>query len=381
MPASKEKGKYGTWRYQKSVKNSLTGETVRLRKKGFRTKAEAELAEALAISELSNKPIVYNSLYFKVIIDDYLELKKATTRSRSVQKKERMINQHIIPILGDEDMNIFNPSVAKHFYDYVLMLDSSINFKNELIRLTKSIFYHGELHFGISAQPIRRLSLLKVNKSSTKEFKVYDIEEFLKYDSTFPSVTENDLALKTFFNVLFWTGMRRGEAKGLKWNDINFTKKEIRVDEQFVDKDPILGRTLCDVKTPNSNRTILTEDYTFELLKILKDFKMKDINFSEDNLIFLRKNSVLPFADTSIDRINSEHAKLAKLKHIRVHDFRHSFASVNFSLEVDVATISRMMGHSSISITINTYVSMMSKKNKERVEKINNARMKLLTSK
>ena len=86
----------------------------------------------------------------------------------------------------------------------------------------------------------------------------------------------------------------------------------------------------------------------------------------------------IPLADTTIDRLNRLHAQMAKLKRIRIHDFRHSFASVNFSLGADVATISRQLGHSSISITLDIYVTMISKKNDERVGMLNDARNSVL---
>ena len=114
------------------------------------------------------------------------------------------------------------------------------------------------------------------------------------------------------------------------------------------------------------------------MLKKLKELRMQNEAYSEDDYVFLRMDENIPLADTTIDRLNRLHAQMAKLKRIRIHDFRHSFASVNFSLGADVATISRQLGHSSISITLDIYVTMISKKNDERVGMLNDARNSVL---
>lgn len=376
MPATKQND--GLWRFQKVIVDPITGEKIRLRKRGYKSKRDAEIAEASAIIEATSQPELLDEVLGKVVIDDFVSYKDATINARSMQKKNRMINAFILPNLGNLDLNKFTNLHARKYYDKLIHFEASLNHKNAILDLTKSIFYHAETHFGISAQPIRRLQKFKIIKSKRRLFDVYDIEDFEKFNSTFSEDTEYELTLKTFFNVLFWTGARRGEAKGLKWNDIFFKSNEIRIDEQFIDKDPIQGRTVCDVKTSNSIREILTDNVTMNMLKKLKELRMQNEAYSEDDYVFLRMDENIPLADTTIDRLNRLHAQMAKLKRIRIHDFRHSFASVNFSLGADVATISRQLGHSSISITLDIYVTMISKKNDERVGMLNDARNSVL---
>ena len=70
------------------------------------------------------------------------------------------------------------------------------------------------------------------------------------------------------------------------------------------------------------------------------------------------------------------HAKKAGIKRIRVHDFRHSFASLNYALGVDPKTISTQMGHSNLTITLDTYVNLFDDKVKDRVNIIDKVRKK-----
>lgn len=376
MPATKQDN--GFWRFQKVMVDPLTGEKTRLRKRGFKTKRDAEIAEATAILLYSSEPELIEELPVSIVIDDFIALKQANINARSMQKKLRMINSFIRPYLGDVDLHQFTNLDARRYYDRLLKFETTPNHKNEILALTKSIFVHAENSFGISISQIRRLQKFKNIKRSKGLFNVYDIEEFEKFNSTFPDSNDYELTVKTFFNVLFWTGLRRGEAKGLRWDDISFKNKTIRVDEQYVDKDPFQGRLVCDVKTENSIREVLTDNLTMSMLKRLKEMRMHFDNFNDDQFVFLRENELVPLADTTIDRMNRVHSKMAGLKRIRIHDFRHSFASVNFSLGADVATISRQLGHSTISMTMDIYVTMMSKMNDERISMLNNARSEII---
>jgi integrase len=100
------------------------------------------------------------------------------------------------------------------------------------------------------------------------------------------------------------------------------------------------------------------------------------LNFSIDEFIFKRKEDDYPFADNTIDHRNRVHSRLSGLKKIRIHDFRHSFASMNYDLGADMKTISEQMGHSNLTITQNVYTSMFQKKNDERIALVNKARKK-----
>lgn len=187
-----------------------------------------------------------------------------------------------------------------------------------------------------------------------------------------------ELSYKVFVNVLFFGGPRRGEAKAIRWNDINFEKQEITIDEQFIDKDPIHGRIVCDLKTENSARTISYDEMTFRLIKKLYDYRSKEPNFQATDFLFTGPNSKLPFSDNGIRKRIEKHAHIAGLAPINPHGFRHSFASFSYGMGTDLKTISNQLGHSNTTTTMDIYVSMLNDNNEERVNKINVARRKLM---
>lgn len=154
------------------------------------------------------------------------------------------------------------------------------------------------------------------------------MQEVDQFISTFSEENDYELSIKVFFTVLYWGGVRRGECKALKWNDIDFEMNTIRFDEQFIDKDPNEGRVCTDVKTENSLRAIYVDDLTMDLLKKLYTLRCNVNTFNNDSYIFLRKDLSNPFADTMIENRNKLHAKKAGIKRIRIQDFRHTCATL-----------------------------------------------------
>lgn len=377
MPATKDESKNGTWRYQKLVTHPTTKERVYLKKRGFKTKREAELAEAIAVSEIMGIDDV-EALPFEFVLDDYLNYKSKRINARSLEKISRMINGYIREQVEKYDMRTYSASDARSFYDNLIDAERSNNYKNQIVELIKSIFRFAETMYGLKNNPVRNMEKFKSFKAK-KNFQVYSIEEFFKYIGTFSEESDYEYSIKLFFSVLFWSGLRRGECKGLKWNDINYSTSEIRVDEQFIDKDPNLGRICTSVKTENALRSVLVDKHLISMFKHLHDNRIKHPNYSEDEFIFLRQDRTIPFADNMIDKRNAVHAKKAGLKKIRIHDFRHSFATMNYALKADAKTISSQLGHSSLTITLDIYVNMFSDKNHERINLIESAKNEFLS--
>ena len=84
MPATKQND--GLWRFQKVIVDPITGEKIRLRKRGYKSKRDAEIAEASAIIEATSQPELLDELLGKVVIDDFISYKDATINARSMQK-------------------------------------------------------------------------------------------------------------------------------------------------------------------------------------------------------------------------------------------------------------------------------------------------------
>ena len=174
----------------------------------------------------------------------------------------------------------------------------------------------------------------------------------------------HDLGL--IIQISIATGMRRGETLGLKWSDINFDTEEIKIQrslkEHRVKQADGSWKTHIgedDVKTRNSRRTLELGDSTIKLLKAEKHKQqMKKLvagnAWQEADYVFTNDIGG-PLNPNGVSKRFSK--LLAKLgcRHIRFHDMRHTTAVLLLVAESPLEEVSQLLGHSSISITKDTY--------------------------
>jgi len=149
-----------------------------------------------------------------------------------------------------------------------------------------------------------------------------------------------------FFNIAFYTGLRKGEIHALKWSDI---------DGSYLTVNRSISQKLKggDIETAPKNKTSMrTVQMPLTLLEVLNEHRQRQQvlhNFNDD---FRICNSV---RDTTLQMRNEIYSTNAGLKTIRIHDFRHSHASVLANNNINIQEVARRLGHAKIEITWNTY--------------------------
>lgn len=167
------------------------------------------------------------------------------------------------------------------------------------------------------------------------------------------------------------TGMRMGEALSLKWEDVDFVNKTITITKNNIlskkrdENGERLGgyelRTQDSTKTANGNRTIpLNRSAEAALLELKKG------NHTPHVIVNSRQHTVLP---SNFERTFQGILKRAEMAPYGIHALRHTFASMLFSKGVDVKIVSKLLGHSSVKITYDTYVHLF-EKDLERVTEV-----------
>lgn len=193
-----------------------------------------------------------------------------------------------------------------------------------------------------------------------KEIDFYEVDEFMEFiekarqQAIRRQKTKGDLLewdYYVFFNIAFWCGLRKSEIYGLTWREISETHLNVKrgVVQKFAGEDRI-----TKTKTQKSQRTVQMPAILVDVLKEHKERKMKLRNFSEDDFV-CSSNNGRSLRDTTVGKRNEEYARQAKLKRIRIHDFRHSHVSMLVNLDVPIKEISRRVGHAKVEITLNTY--------------------------
>lgn len=199
--------------------------------------------------------------------------------------------------------------------------------------------------------------------SMIQERKIYYTpEQFTMYQKQV-----DNLGMLALFTTLFYTGLRIGEIRALKWSDINFEDGYINVSKSVTNK-AIKAKNDKSylILTPKSKSSVRKVYYPLEELEpvLMKHLEraQKRIDYNINWFVFGDDH---PYSETNIRRQNIKYAKRAKLPVIRIHDYRHSYISMLYKLNVDVAVTKEQAGHASIQTTMNiyTHLSESDKKN------------------
>lgn len=225
----------------------------------------------------------------------------------------------------------------------------SITYRNKLLGLFKQIIRFSNKYYNTSLEIIKFCEPYK-DKGLKKEMEFFTFDEYKQFDSVIDSLNWH-----TFFEILYYIGLRQGELQALQFKDINFEKHEISITKTLTTKIKGENWLISSPKTKTSVRTLPLPEIVLNDLKKLFDEAIKYSDFK--NTWFVFGNSK-PFKETTIQAHKNKYCKLAKVKQIRIHDFRHSCASLLINRGASISLVSKYLGHANISITLNTYTHL-----------------------
>jgi integrase len=164
------------------------------------------------------------------------------------------------------------------------------------------------------------------------------------------------------FEVMAATGLRRGEALGLRWSDIELELGVIVVRRQLVQVGS--EAIFAAPKTRSGENRIVELDS--RTLRALHEYRLRQVAerqewgsaYIDDGLVFTRHGGQA-LSPEYVTRLFPRLAKEAGLRPIRLHDLRHGAASLRLAAGVEIAAVSKMLGHSSIAITADTYSHLL----------------------
>lgn len=321
--------------------------------KKFATKAEAILSEQQFIINAANKKEVSTDMTFKELIDKFLEYKKDKVKFTTYEGYLSDIKylECFYPVKCFEyNINQYEAWKKKLNSNSIL----STRTKNDLLKFWKSILNFGMTWYNFDFIPVyRRMSNFTNPCERKKEMMFYTLEEFNKFISN-----ETDLKYICLFETLFYCGLRHGELRGLQWCNIDFEKKILSVTKQVIrgPKNSNERFVITNPKTKTSNRVIpICELLLSNLLNYKK--QLENLNLYDPSY-YIFGNKTTPFNSKDIYNKRSELAKLANIKQIRIHDFRHSCASLLINNGGNVTMVAKYLGHSELEETLNTYSHM-----------------------
>lgn len=335
---------------------------TRVKSKKYLTKKEAQAAELYYLSEkekIGNQSLMTLDDLFTEHYNYQKDKVKATTLS-NYEKKIKHFD--LLKNIKLDKLNIHDIEKWKQLMNNKKLATRT---KNDLMKYLKSTLNYGSkwYDFNFSSMYSKMTSFSDPNEIP-KEMDFYTYEEFKKFISV-----EDNLKFKTMFETLYFCGLRRGEARGLTWKHIDFDRKEINIIQNVVNISGDRGKWyISSPKTKSSIRQIPIPLLLLNDLKQLKKESIKYYGFSDNWFVF---GDVLPIHPDIMRRRKNRNALKAGIKEIRIHDFRHSCASLLINNGANVTMVAKYLGHSKIDETLNTYSHMFKNKLDDIVNTIN----------
>lgn len=369
------KGKDGNWIVDISNGfDPITLKQRRLVRKGYKTKKEATEAEHYLRSvELKERfygaKITVYMLYELLKEEDRINHRKISY----INTQENNYNRHIKNYFSKVD------NVGKLTYEDIYQFREhlrqkvaqnsdnplSANTINKIMILLKKIFDVGLRKGYYTTNPVKLLKKLPIEKTKMQFWTVKEFQQFLTL------FEPEEYNIKLLFTLLFFSGLRLGEALALTWQDIDFSTNTIHITKSvYVNKGVSY---ISSTKTKaGTRRIIINKKLSQELQYWQQQQKHLLEQFTSDSMsLQVFQSSPITITKNSIEK---QYKKIlerdATLKKKRIHDFRHSHASLLINQGEDYLVVKERLGHASITTTIDTYSHLYPSKQKDLADKL-----------
>lgn len=330
----------GTW-CAKFRYPDFNGKLCQKKRTGFATKKEAQQFETEFLDKLKQS----SDILFKSLCEKYLADIKTYVKPSSYYSINNLIKDRIINYFGAMRTCDIEPLHVRKWYIAQQEKGYSDKYLKDMKSQLSSIFKFGMEYYKISVNPV--ISKRKKKSSNNKpNVNFWTLDEFNQFMTIFNEETPSldSIQYGALFTLLFYSGMRIGEALALNYADFDFENNTVTISKTYVKLNK--QEWIQTPKTRKGNRTITLP--VFVMNRIMKYRKyMFGMNDEQDRLFPISRNTL----NHRFDRW----CKLSGVKRIRIHDIRHSHASLLIEKGVEPLAISERLGHENIQTTLGIY--------------------------
>lgn len=330
----------------------------RITRRGFRTTTEAKKARAELLADMNRGEYIDPA---RVTFGEYFEewlSSRDNIEDTTKNLYESFFSKHINEKLGHIPLSKLSPLDIKKFISQLRTKGLGDETVKRIFNTVSASLNAAETLEIIGRNPASKIPKEDRPKVEKKERQIWSNESVKQVLSNSKGSTRYWIA----FFVAVMTGMRQGEIFGLKWSDIDFDRNTIHI-RRSLRKDTA---ELKKVKTESSVRVIsispLTAAFLQEHRYIIEAEKKQHGRYYEDNDLVVcskkgtpaRASKVLEIWYTLCDKFKPEHEP-----RITFHDLRHQSASIMLNEREDIRVVSKRLGHSTVTTTLNTYSHLL----------------------
>ena len=305
-------------------------------------KAERERAEAAERAKLKTVRAYCDGVF--------MPAKEAALSETSRSGYRSFLDLHILPVLGDTLLVDVTPAMVTK-----LLLDFQKSGKAhasavKLYNILNGVFQMAFLDDSIPMNPMLKVKRPAARKDEQKQPEAEKAltAEHLRY--VLACVDKEPLQWRAFVHLLADTGMRRGEACGLQWSDVDFTTQTVTIcrNLQYTAE---AGKYAAAPKNGKTRRIDVGED----VLDLLRELRRQQSEHAISKWVFTQEGTAEPMHPTSPTHYFRVFGKKYGIPGFHPHVLRHTSASVAITNGADVVSVSERLGHSDTAVTLHMY--------------------------
>lgn len=349
----------------------LTGKELRTTRSKFKTKKEAELALARLKLEIANgqyKKVQAET--YQEVYDLWVNVYEKTVEESTFVKTIGIFRNHILPAMGAYKIDKINVAICqRHVDEWMEKLVNGDKTKSYASLVMRFAIKHGYIQsnpFDLVDLP-RQRKKISANQDIENFYTKEQLREFLECAEKQPNYK-----VYAFFRLLAFSGMRKGEALPLTWEDINFKDNEISIIKALGQGKS--QRLYVKPTKTGTERTIKMDEAT---MAILKEWKKKQQQtylalgyntLQKNQLVFSNtKNNFIQPTKTN-DWLKSIINKNS-LPAISTHGFRHTHCSLLFEAGATIKSVQDRLGHSDVKTTMDVYAHVTASAKEDAIQK------------
>jgi integrase len=365
--------KHGSWSFVADCgRDSATGKRRQIKKGGFATKAEAEAALAELVDQAAKGVATFDGRQsVGVFLVQWIDEKEANgLRRTTVISYRQHIKQYFVPAFGNVRLKDLRPAHVEAMLADIAKPRERRSLGSASVRrihaTLRSALGTAKRRRLISINPAVDIELPAASRPKVHPWEPEDLGIFL------------DAAVHDTMGALFETvagsAGRRGEVLGLRWADVDFDRGRAVLREQLLRIPGLQHCTYCGeehrgavfgpIKTRSGEHRRV--DLDAGLLGVLIGHRLRQdaekaawgTAYIDHDLVFAQEDGA-PIPPDRASRAFKKIVKGAGVRQVRLHDLRHGRASLLLASGTDIALVSKLLGHSSIGITVDTYAHLL----------------------
>ena len=310
-----------------------TGKRKQIKKSGFTRRADALEYERNYMAKEAESP----EMTFGDLVALYMADAKARLRPTTLDNKEWLIEKKILPYFRDQNVADISPAQIRKWQNEMISRGYAPTYLKTINNQMTAIFNYAVRYYHLPQNPA--VAAGSMGKRNAGEMNFWTLDEF----EQFIAGMDGDPTARVAFNLLFWTGMREGELLALTLNDVDFDRSGIHIRKGYtrLHQEDLIQ----EPKTEKGRRFIPCPDF---LMDMVRDYAARLYEYEPDERLF-------PFTKHWVNDQLKRCCARTGVKLIRVHDLRHSHASMLVDSGADPLLIANRLGHEKVTTTLGTY--------------------------